>query len=168
MSRMRFDWFPCTKYPKGVAATHETRGVGSRGGGLGRPETGKTCCLALALTLALALAPGTGNSSLLGSFSLGGCANILIKFSPWQLSLHQSAAATAKAAAQLLCSFSISPSLSHSFLLPSHACSVCLAVWQLPVYCRQPEHISCFCLKHVLLHSITINIIIIVISSDCL
>lgn len=66
------------------------------------------------------------------------------------------------------CVLFISTSLSHSFLLPSHACSVCLAVWQLPVYCRQPEHISCFCLKHVLLHSITINIIIIVISSDCL
>jgi len=33
---------------------------------------------------------GTGNSSRLANFSLGGCANILIKFSPWQLSLHQS------------------------------------------------------------------------------
>lgn len=97
------------------------------GGELGRAETGKTCCLALAPTLALAL--GTGNSSLLGSFSLGGCANILIKFSPWQLSLHQSAAATAtaEAAAQLLCSLSLSRSLSLSPLTCVFCLSCCLA-----------------------------------------
>lgn len=116
MSRMRFDWFPCTKYPKGVAATHEAVVGKEGGGGLGRPETGKTCCLALAL----ALAPGTGNSSLLGSFSLGGCANILIKFSPWQLSLHQSAAATVEAAAQLLCSLYLSLSLSLTLSCSPH------------------------------------------------
>lgn len=96
-----------------------------RGGELGRAETGKTCCLALAPTLALAL--GTGNSSLLGSFSLGGCANILIKFSPWQLSLHQSAAATAttEAAAQLLCSLSLY--LSLALTLSPLTCVFCLS-----------------------------------------
>lgn len=97
------------------------------GGGLGRPETGKTCCLALALTLALAPAPGTGNSSLLGSFSLGGCANILIKFSPWQLSLHQSAAATQPQPKLQHSSCVLSLSLSLSLFLAPLTCVFCLS-----------------------------------------